>query len=127
MKRLSSILVLDDVEDATILVGRILEKKGHTVHLFIDEDEALNFAKNNYLDLAILDMTLRKMDGVEVLAELKRIQPQIKTIMLTGYPTAESARRSQKEGAAAYCIKPVDKHELEETVAEVLGLEECRV
>ncbi len=121
---MSSILVLDDVEDAAILVGRILKKKGHTVHLFSDEDEALSFAKNNELDLAILDMTLRKMDGVEVLAELKRIQPAIKTIMLTGYPTAESARRCRKEGAGAYCIKPVDKHELEATVAEVLARQE---
>ncbi len=123
---MSTILVLDDVEDAAILVSRILKRKGHTVHLFTDEDEALSFAKTQHLDLAILDMKLRKMDGVEVLAELKRIQPQIKAIMLTGYPTAQTALRSQKQGAAAYCVKPLDKQELEQTVAAVLGPEECK-
>lgn len=121
---MSTILVLDDVEDAAVLVGRILKKKGHTVHLFTDEDEALSFAETHHLDLAILDMKLRKMDGVEVLAELKRIQPDIKAIMLTGYPTALTALRSKKQGAAAYCVKPLDKHELEQTVAEVLGRQE---
>jgi len=116
----STILVLDDVKDAAVLVSRILKKKGYTVHLFVDEDKALSFAKNNDLDLAILDMKLRKMDGVEVLAELKRIQPEIKAIMLTGYPTAQTAQRSQKEGASGYCIKPIDKRELEQAVAEIL-------
>ncbi len=121
---MSRILVLDDVEDAAMLVSRILKKKGHTVHHFADEDEALSCAMIQGFDLAILDMKLRKMDGVEVLAELKRIQPQIKAIMLTGYPTAQTAQRAEKEGAAAYCIKPIDKKELEKTVAEVLGDQE---
>lgn len=118
---MSNILVLDDVEDAAVLVSRILEKKGHTVHLFVDEDEALSYAKTRDFDLAILDMKLRKMDGIEVLAELKRIQPDIKAIMLTGYPTAQAALRSEKQGASAYCVKPIDKRELEQTVAKVLG------
>ncbi|MDR9502626.1 MAG: response regulator [Desulfurivibrionaceae bacterium] len=118
---MSTILVLDDVEDAAVLISRILRRKGHTVYFFMDEDEALSFAKTQPLDLAILDMKLRKMDGIEVLAELKRIQPSIKAIMLTGYPTSQTAHRSQKEGAAAYCVKPLDKDELEQTVAAVLG------
>lgn len=118
---MSNILVLDDMKDAAVLVSRILKKKGHTVQLFVDEDEALSSAKLQRFDLAILDMKLRKMDGVEVLEELKRIQPDIKAIMLTGYPTANTELRSKKQGASAYCVKPLDKHELEQTVAEVLG------
>lgn len=120
---MTDILVLDDVEDAAVLISRILKKKGHTVHMFTDEDEALSFARVKSLDLAILDMKLRKMDGVEVLEELKRIQPDIRVIILTGYPTAETAQRCEKLGAAAYCVKPIDKAELENKVAEVLGLE----
>ncbi len=118
---MSNILVLDDMEEAGVLVSRILKRKGHTTHVFVDEDEALSCAERQAFDLAILDMNLRKMDGVEVLAELKRIQPEIKAIMLTGYPTAQTALRSKKQGAAAYCVKPLDKEELEQTVAEVLG------
>lgn len=118
---MAHILVLDDVEDAAILIRRILQKKGHIAHIFTDEDKALSFAKDTPLDLAILDMKLRKMDGVEVLAQLKKLQPNIQAIMLTGYPTIETARRSTNLGAAAYCVKPVDKTELEDKVAEVLG------
>lgn len=117
---MANILVLDDVEDAAILIRRILRKKGHVVHIFTDEDKALSFAEDNPLDLAILDMKLRKMDGVEVLTQLKKLQPEIQVIMLTGYPTIETARRSTSLGAA-YCIKPVDKTELEDKVAEILG------
>ena len=60
------------------------------------------------------------MSGVEVLEELKKIDPSIRAIMLTGYPTLETARESLKLGASEYCVKPIDKEELEEKVAGVL-------
>jgi len=57
---------------------------------------------------------------VEVLEELKKVAPSIRVIMLTGYPTIETARESLKLGANEYCVKPIDKDELEEKVADVL-------
>ena len=117
---MAQILVVDDVLDAGILIQRILEKKGHEVHVFTDEDKALSYAEDNQLDLAILDLKLRKMEGTEVLIELKKLQPTIKAVFLTGYPTMDTARRARELGAAAYCIKPVDKKELETKVAEAL-------
>jgi DNA-binding NtrC family response regulator len=117
----TDILVLDDVQDAAVLVSRILKRKGYTVHMFTDEDEAIAFAREQSLDLAIMDMKLRKMDGVEVLRELKRVQPDVRVMILTGYPTVETARRAEELGAFAYCVKPIDKTELENKVAEALG------
>ncbi|MGD2029927.1 MAG: response regulator, partial [Desulfobacterales bacterium] len=70
--------------------------------------------------LAILDIKLKKISGVDVLEELKKIAPATRVIMLTGYPTIETARESLKLGASEYCVKPIDKDELEEKVAEVL-------
>lgn len=118
---MAEIMVLDDVVDAGILVKRILERKGHTVTVFTNEDEAISHVGNNNLDLAILDIKLSKMTGVDVLAALKQIQPSIKVIMLTGYPTLETARESLRLGAEEYCVKPIDKDELEMKVAEVLN------
>ncbi|MDH4321496.1 MAG: response regulator [Desulfobulbaceae bacterium] len=118
---MATILVLDDVSASGVMVQRILSRKGHLVHAFFDEDEALRFAKSEEVDLAVLDMKLRKMEGVEVLAELRKLQPTIRCIMLTGYPTADSVERALGQGAAAYCVKPVEKQELEETVAAVLA------
>jgi len=57
---------------------------------------------------------------VEVLEEMKKLSPRIKAIMLTGYPTLETARQALDLGANAYCVKPIDKNELESTVAAVL-------
>jgi len=118
---MAKILVLDDVLDAVILIKRILQKKGHEVFTFTEEEDALNYARSNKVDLAILDIKLKKMSGVEVLEELKKIDPAIRAIMLTGYPNMETARECMKLGANEYCVKPIDKDELEEKVAGVLG------
>jgi DNA-binding NtrC family response regulator len=119
--KMAKILVLDDVYDAVTLIKRILQEKGHEVFAFTEEEEALDYARSNEVDLAILDIKLKKMSGVEVLEELKKVTPSIRAIMLTGYPTMETARESFKLGASEYCVKPIDKDELEEKVASVLG------
>jgi len=114
------ILALDDVQDAAVLIGKILTKKGHNVHTFTEEDEAIAYAKANKVDLAILDIKLRKMNGIEVLALLKAENPALRAIMLTGYPTVETAREAISLGADEYCVKPIDREELEEKVEKVL-------
>jgi DNA-binding NtrC family response regulator len=118
---MAMILALDDVLDAVELIKRILERKGHTVIPFTEEEEAIGYVESNGVDLAILDIKLKKMSGVEVLEELKKKSPTLEVIMLTGYPTIETARECLKLGAAEYCVKPIDKDELEEKVAQVLG------
>ncbi len=117
---MANILVLDDVQDAGILIQRILSRKGHTVHAFTEEEECIEFAKKNPVDLVILDMKLKKMSGMDVLEELMNISSDIKVMMLTGYPTLETARESLNLGAVEYCVKPIDKDELETKVAEML-------
>lgn len=119
---MAEILALDDVQDASILVGKILKKKGHTVHTFTDEDEAIAHARTQPVDLAILDIKLKRMSGIEVLALLKEINPAMRAIMLTGYPTMETAREAMGLGADEYCVKPIDRAELEEKVEKVLTL-----
>jgi DNA-binding NtrC family response regulator len=119
---MAHILVLDDVLDAVMLVKRILERKGHDVVTFTEEEDAIEHVRHNTVDLAILDIKLKKMTGVEVLEELKQIRNSVKVIMLTGYPTLETARETVKLGANEYCVKPIDKDELERKVEEVLSM-----
>ena len=66
-------------------------------------------------------MKLKKLSGVEVLEELRRRSPDTRVIMLTGYPTLETARQSVRLGACQYCVKPIDKDELERKVEETLA------
>ena len=118
---MAHIFVLDDVLDAAVLTQRILIRKGHQVTIFTDEYEALRYARHNQVDLAILDINLKKTNGIAVLEELRRTTPSIQVIMLTGYPTIETARQALHLGVAGYCVKPIDKNELEEKVAVALG------
>ena len=118
---MANIMVLDDVADAGALIKRILERKGYTVASFTGEEQALAYAAAKHPDLAILDIKLKKMTGVAVLTELKKIDAGIKVIMLTGYPTLETARESMRLGADDYCVKPIDKDELETKVAQTLA------
>ena len=120
---MAKILVLDDVYDAAHLTKRILEENGHYVSAFTDEDDALEFACKNTVDLAILDIRLKKKTGTEILAALKKISPQTRVMMLTGYPTIETAQESLELGADEYCVKPIDTSELEEKVANLLQME----
>ncbi len=117
---MASIVVLDDVLDAAIMIKRILSRQGHAVEAFAEEEKAIAYVRDNPVDLAILDIKLLKMTGVEVLEEMKKFSPSTKAIMLTGYPTLETARQALELGANAYCVKPIDKAELESTVAGVL-------
>ncbi len=118
---MGNILVLDDVQDAGIMLKRMLERQGHRVAVFTEEEEALTHARTQEVDVAILDIRLKKMSGVEVLEELKKISPRTRVIMLTGYPTLETARQAKAWGAFDYCIKPIDKEELEAKVAQALA------
>ncbi|WP_029897127.1 response regulator [Desulfohalovibrio reitneri] len=119
---MAKIIVLDDVLDAGVMIKRILSRRGHEVESFTEEEDALSYVRDNPVDIAILDIKLKKMSGVEVLEEMKKVSPSTRVIMLTGYPTLETAREAQKLGAFEYCVKPIDKDELEEKVA--IALEE---
>lgn len=118
---MAEILVLDDIPDAVGLIKKILTRQQHNVHTFTEEEEAIAFAGQHPLDLVILDIKLKKMSGIQVLKELKKIDPALKVIMLTGYPTVETAHQALNLGALEYCVKPIDKTGLEETVATVLA------
>jgi DNA-binding NtrC family response regulator len=118
---MAHILVLDDELDAVVLLKRLFEGKGHRVSGFTEEEEAIAHARANSVDLAIIDIRLKKTLGVEVLEELKKIAPQIRAVLLTGYPTLETAQKAFELGVSEYLVKPVDIDELEEKVEKILS------
>ncbi|MFW6271723.1 MAG: response regulator [Desulfosalsimonas sp.] len=117
---MSHIMVLDDVEDAGAMIKRILERRGHSVAVFTEEEDALDHARTKEVDLAILDIKLKKMSGVQLLKQIKEARPDIDVVMLTGYPTLETAREAMGYGAREYLVKPIDKNELEEKIENIL-------
>ena len=119
---MAHILVLDDEADAVMLLQRILKGRGHQVFGFTDEEEAIAHAKTNKVDLAIIDIRLKKILGIEVLEELKKIDPHTQAMVLTGYPTLQTAQKALELGASEYLIKPMDIDEVEEKVEKILAL-----
>ncbi len=117
---MTRIMVLDDVEDSGAMIKRIMERKGHSVYVFTEEQEAIDYLKQEGIDIAILDIKLKKMSGVEVLKQIKNSYPNIEVLMLTGYPTLETAHEAKDFGAREYLVKPIDKNELEEKIENIL-------
>jgi two-component system response regulator RegA len=118
---MARILVLDDMADSIALIRRLFQDKGHEIVGFTEEDAALSYAQTHHLDLAILDIRLKKLSGIEVLKKLSEIHPSCKVMMLTGYPSMETARAALALGASDYHVKPIETQELEEKVAVLLA------
>jgi DNA-binding NtrC family response regulator len=121
---MARVLIIDDVFDAVNLAKRVLQAAGHEVFGFTDEEDALGFIKKNRVDLAILDIKLKRRTGLEVLADIKDTAPATRAIMLTAYPTVETTQESIRLGASEYCVKPIDNEVLVETVGRVLEHDE---
>ena len=121
---MAQIVVLDDILDAAVLVKKILSRKGHTVEAFTEEEECIRYVERTQPDLAILDIKLKKLTGIDVLEEIRKVAPQTMVMMLTGYPTIETAQRAVRLGASEYLVKPIDMHELIEKTTQLLASRE---
>jgi|WetSurMetagenome_2_1015567.scaffolds.fasta_scaffold02958_2 DNA-binding NtrC family response regulator len=115
------ILVVDDEQDACTMVHRILAAKGHEVVTFTEGQRALLWLERYRPHLTVLDLKLPGMDGIALLRLIRENDPRAKVVILTAYPSAESASEALRLGAAKYLIKPIEIDELETNVEDVLS------
>ncbi|WP_084057199.1 response regulator [Desulfacinum hydrothermale] len=118
---MARILVLDDEKDACRLMQRVLSAMGHQVLVFTGSAEARAWLEDNEPDLALLDIKLREDNGLSVLRLLRSRWPAAKVIMITGFPSAETAREATRLGIEDYLVKPVEIEDLEYRVNSALG------
>jgi len=110
------VLIIDDEPDfLETIVKRLMKRKMDATGVGSGED-ALSLIENESFDVAILDMRMPGMDGIETLKELKRKSPLTEVIMLTGHASVESGMQGMQFGAFDYMIKPADFEELVEKV-----------
>jgi len=107
------LLVVDDDPDFRGTVARRFLRRGYRVHEASDGAEALEMADRRDIDVAILDMVMPGMNGLELLKRLKAVTPECEAIMLTGQGTVESAVEAMKLGAYDYLSKPFPLAEIE--------------
>jgi len=107
-----SILVVDDGHSQREMLRDFLRSEGHTVMEAENGEKALKTVFGGHFDLILLDYKMPGMDGLQVLKEVKQINPEIDVIIITAYGTIETAVDALKAGAIDYITKPVDLDEL---------------
>ncbi len=114
-----TLLVVDDEEGPRQSL-KIVFKDAYNCLLANDAESALEIARKNKVNVAVLDILMGGMSGVELLKHLKDIDPTIEVIMLTAYETIETARQALRLGACDYLNKPFDIPTMRTAVARAL-------
>jgi signal transduction histidine kinase len=113
----ANILVVDDEESIRFVLNTILSNEGYSVRTSQDLVKAREMISENEFDIAIVDRILRDgEDGIDLLEELQTAQPLCQAILISAYPSYESAARAMNGNAAAYLSKPLEKAIILETV-----------
>jgi CheY-like chemotaxis protein/glycine cleavage system H lipoate-binding protein len=108
----ANVLVVDDEQIVCNSCRRILSQQGHNVQTVLNGREALRKVEEDKYDVVIADWKMPEVDGMEVLRLVKKNHPDIVLIMITGYPTVESAVKAMRIGVSNYLPKPFDPDEL---------------
>jgi len=114
------ILVVDDDKKICDTLSLILESRGYQVDIANTGKTAVEKAKTNKYNLAVLDIKLPDIDGIKLLKSIYEISPQMVRIVMTGYPELKNAINDLNEGADAYFTKPVDPSRLIKTIEDKL-------
>jgi DNA-binding NtrC family response regulator len=113
------LLVDDEIGFADILAKR-LGKRGMVVTPAYTGTGAIKCIRKNDFDVAVLDLKMEDMDGIEVLKIFKKAYPEMAVIMLTGHGSEQAARDGLKEGAFDYLTKPCELEDLLEKIREAV-------
>ncbi len=120
MNRKESILIVDDDESSHRSLTLIFGRKGYETETAGTGREAIEKAQRRFFNLALLDIKLPDMEGVELLVPLKHLHPDMVVIMVTAYASTKTAIRAMNEGASAYITKPLNMDEVLATVKQAL-------
>jgi CheY-like chemotaxis protein len=121
---MASVLVVDDDVMVRDVIRRGLERSGLEVIEAAEGAEALEKARQTAVDVLIVDVMMPRKGGIETLMELRRSQPRLKTIMVTGKVDTDSAsfrNLTQAFGVSRVFSKPLDLEELARSVLELLA------
>ncbi len=111
------VLVVDDEKPQRDFVGNALRKQGYTVTEAGSADEALAAVKDTFPEIALLDIQMPGKSGLELLAELKKINPELQAIIVSAHADFEKGLEAMKKGALDFLKKPVEFTELYAVVA----------
>ena len=116
MDRITRILIVDDDENIRKVLLAILEDKGYAVDSVGTAKEAVEKSKRKFYNLALIDIRLPDMEGIELLTKMRDTTPKMRKVIVTGYPTLQNAVDAVNNGADAYIVKPFDVEKVLSTI-----------
>ena len=114
------LLFVDDEKAFVEVIAKRLSKKGFDVTKAFSGPEALQAMRKADYDIAVLDLKMEEMDGIEVLNILGKMAPELPVIILSGHGSEATAKEGIKCGAKEYLTKPCDFEELVGKIKRVL-------
>lgn len=112
----TKILVVDDDTDIVVLISSFLAEEGFKVYTATRSKQAIEYIQNYPIDLAIIDIALPEMNGIELLKKLKEIKPNLEAIMITAYKDAEKVVEAFRLGAFDCIFKPFNLQYLRKAI-----------
>jgi two-component system, OmpR family, response regulator len=110
------ILLVDDEADFREIMAKFFRRRKIDFSTAGDCLEALDRLGQDNFDVVIMDVRMPGLDGLECMAEMKKVQPELEVIILTGHASLNVGISGMKQGAFDYCLKPVDFDELLEKI-----------
>jgi len=120
----AKILIVDDDENIRKVLVAILEDKGYGTEAVGTAREAIKKSDKKFYNLALIDIRLPDMEGIDLLMKIKDTTPRMRKIIITGYPTLQNAMDAVNRGADAYVTKPFDVERVLSTISEQLKKQE---
>ena len=133
MEEPHQILIVDDEPDLEPLILRRMRRKirsgTYSFHFARNGVEALELLKENQdIDIVISDINMPEMDGLTLLDQIRKVDPNIRAIIVSAYGDMKNIRTAMRRGAVDFITKPVDFDDFEETIERtVIQLREWRV
>jgi DNA-binding NtrC family response regulator len=121
MKQKANVLVVDDEKTVCNSCKKILTQEGYTVDVALSGEEALKKIKANGFDMVITDWKMPEIDGIEVARRIKRENPNVVVVMITGYPSLDTSIKAIRAGVSDYVPKPFTPEELSDVVLRALA------
>ena len=112
----SNLLIVDDDPLVRRFFGMVMKEAGATVQMAEDVETAENIVREGTLDVAVVDINLPRKSGIELLRTIRQTRPEVPVILVTGFPTIESASDALRLEAYDYLPKPIETKQLIITV-----------
>ena len=121
MNKPARILIIDDDENIRKVLQTILEDEGYVTDSAETAQKAIQKSEQAFYNLALIDVRLPDMEGIELLSKLRETKPKMRKIIVTGYPTLQNAVGAVNKGADAYVMKPFDVEKILITIKDQLA------